>query len=224
MEVAVLLALAAAIGIGVVVYRRRGTQPKPQLAPEPTVNRLDPGDVLNLNGGLLMVEAVLDCREELAARTTRWRWNFLEGGALLETAASGQLLYEPAEVVQQGTERFQQLVAEGGTLKTFEEQVRQVGSAPDVTFQHGDRVYSMRGTGTFLAAPAGAPPAQAVWGDVSPTASENVYFKMEASDGGLLLGVWTTHIALHRGRLLAAAEIAGIYPGSANSAAEQPHR
>ena len=44
--------------------------------------------------------------------------------------------------------------------------------------------------------------------------SENVYFKMQTNDGALLLGIWTSHIALHVGRSLSQGDILGLYPGS----------
>jgi len=132
----------------------------------------------------------------------------------LEVETGSQILYEVPVLARQGSEMFEQLVADDGVLKTFEARVREHGAAHGVTFQLQDRVYSVQSTGTFVAKPVGGAPSQEVWRDLSPTAGENVYFKLSASEGELLLGIWTTHIALYQGRPLGEAEVLGLYPGS----------
>jgi hypothetical protein len=195
-------------------FRRKPAPPPAPTTREMTLAELAPADVININGSMLIVENVLECSEDMGARITGWRWTLLEDGQLLEVETGSQLLYQASVLARQGSEIFDQLVADDGILKTFEARVREHGAAHGVTFQLQDQVYSVQSTGTFAAKPVGAAPTQEVWRDLSPTQGENVYFKMEAADGALLLGVWTTHIALHQGRPLSQPEILGLYPGS----------
>lgn len=233
MDILVAAGILVAVGVvGLVVYRRLakgwaarriGLAIQRQLDPgrsapvrEPTVETLRPGDVVSLEDGRdLIVETVLECREEVGGRTTVWRWNFLSDGLMLEAAPDGNVLYDRTEVIYQGEEAFQRLVADGGVLKSFEERVRAgTAGARPVSFHHGGHVYRVRSTGTFVASPAGTPLGDEVWRDISPRQEDNVYFEMEGKDGEQVLGVWTTHIALLYGQPLGRTDIRTIYPGA----------
>ncbi|MBV9357267.1 MAG: hypothetical protein JO023_17290, partial [Chloroflexi bacterium] len=71
--------------------------------------------------------------------------------------------------------------------------------------------------------PVGGPaPTAQVWRDIDPLkASQNVYFVLDPTDETavkederVLLGIWTTHIALLFGRELGNADVQTIYPRS----------
>lgn len=200
---------------------RRTTTEAPALR-EPTVETLRPGDAVSFwDGEDAIVDCVLECEERLGARRTRWRWNLLRGGRLLETAPDGNVLYTSSTVLYQGTAPFEELTAEpasGGVLKTFEARVRAstVGSNP-VFYEHEGRRFQVRSTGTFAATPLGPPPTAEVWRDLADDPSQNVYFEMDAPDGTQALGIWTTHILLLVGEPLKTTDIRSIYPGQTSS-------
>jgi hypothetical protein len=195
--------------------------------PQPTVESLLPGDVVSLwDGGDHVVQSVLECREELNRRETRWRWNVLDEGRVLEVTPEGNTLYERTAILHQDSAEFETLTSDpdqGGALKAFEARVRQGNAARKPTlFEFQDRVYRVVSTGIFDAQPVGQTeyPNLAVWRDINPTnPGDNVYFELEPTEetpgddsGSEVLGVWTTHIALLFGRPLKAADIQSIYP------------
>jgi hypothetical protein len=201
-------------------YLRSERQQAPAEGPrEVTVETLRPGDAISFwDGENAIVDTVLECEEQLSGRRTRWRWNLLRGGRMLEVAPDDNVLYTRSEVFHQGTTPFEQLTAEpaaGGTLKTFEARVRAgtVGSNP-VFFDYQGINLQLRSTGTFRAAPLGPPPTAEVWRDLSDDPSQNVYFEFDAPDGTQALGIWTTHIALLVGEPLKTTDIRGMYPGN----------
>jgi hypothetical protein len=196
---------------------------------QPTLESLVPGDVVSFwDGGDSVVQAVLECREELNRRETKWRWNILDSGRVLEVTPEGNTLYERTDVLYQTSAEFETLTADpvqGGVLKAFEERVRQGTAARNPTlFEYGDSVYRVVSTGIFDARAIGASayPNLDVWRDINPTnAGDNVYFELEPTEdlpeGGSdseVLGIWTTHIALLFGRPLKAGDIQTIYPRS----------
>jgi hypothetical protein len=184
---------------------------------EPTVETLRPGDAIAFGDGTNgLVVTVLECQEEVGPRQNQWRWSFLDDGKVLEAASDGNVLYDRSEIAHQGGEAFQRMTAEagqGGVLKLFEQRVRAgtVASNP-LTFEHAGLTFHLRSTGTFAASSSGKPLGE-VWRDISPQASDNVYFEAEAQTGEQLLGVWTSHIALLIGRPLGVTDIDAIYPG-----------
>lgn len=189
---------------------------------EPTVETLRPADAIGFaDGSNALVASVLECREEVGSRTNTWRWSFLDDGKLLEAAPDGNVLYDRSKIAYQGDELFQRLVveaAEGGVLKLFEQRVRAGTAASDpVTLDHAGLTFHLRSTGTFGATALGKP-LDEVWRDISPEASDNVYFEAEAASGEQLLGVWTGHIVLLVGQPLGRTEIEAIYPGTEGSA------
>lgn len=196
---------------------------------QPTLETLEPGDVVSMwDYGDAVVQAVLDCREELNRRVTEWRWNLLDDGRMLSVAPDGNVLYEHTAVLHQNSAEFETLTCdpeEGGVLKAFEARVRAGTAARNPTlFEFEGHVYRVLSTGIFDARPVGArtfPPTE-VWRDINPTnPGDNVYFELEPTEevpegesGADVLGIWTSHIALLVGRDLKPADVQAIYPRS----------
>jgi hypothetical protein len=196
---------------------------------QPTLETLLPGDVVSLwDGGDCIVEAVLECREELNRRETRWRLNLLDGGRVLEVAPDGNVLYGRSVVLYQESTEFETLTCDpehGGVLKAFEARVRNGTAARNpVLFEHGGRTFRIISTGIFDARPAGgfAYPRADVWRDINPSnPADNVYFELEPTGEdtedrpeSVVLGIWTSHIALLFGTPLKSADVQTIYPRS----------
>jgi hypothetical protein len=200
----------------------------PQLR-QPTIDSLLPGDVVSFwDGGDSVVQAVLECREELNGRETTWRWNILDEGRVLEITPEANTLYERTAILRQTSPEFEMLTADpeqGGVLKAFEARVRQGIAARNPTlFEYGGSVYRVVSTGIFAASSVGAAgyPNLDVWRDINPdNPGDNVYFELEPTEdvpegdsGSEVLGIWTTHIGLLFGRTLRAADVQTIYPRS----------
>lgn len=194
---------------------------------QPTLESLLPGDVVSFwDAGDSLVQAVLECREELNGRQTGWRWNLLDEGRVLEVSPEGNTLYDRTAVLHQSTAEFETLTADpeqGGVLKAFEARVRQGTAARNPTlFEFDSGVYRVVSTGIFDARPVGqlAFPSLEVWRDVNPSnPGDNVYFELEPTQdtpgedsAREVLGIWTSHIALLFGRALKAGDIQTIYP------------
>jgi hypothetical protein len=189
---------------------------------EPTVETLMPGDAIAFgDGGNGLVVSVLECSEQVGPRSSAWRWSFLDDQKLLKAAPDGNALYDRSELIYQGSELFNHLVApagQGGILKLFEQRVRAGTNASNpVTFEQGGLTFHLRSTGTFAAKALGKPLGE-VWRDVSPDADQNVYFEAEAPSGEHLLGIWTSHILLLVGRPLGLTDVDAIYPGAEGAA------
>ena len=187
----------------------------PDQPPDRELHQVKSGDVVALwSGEELLVEQALDCQDNSTGRPATWRWLFLEGGRVISSTPTSAVYYPATEVLHQGSEGFERLTADvnmGGALKTFEQRVRDnvVGSDP-VFFSYDNKRFRVQSTGTF-ATPGQAAPAREVWEDVSTTEGENVYFRLAADDGEQLLGIWTTHIAILRGRTLNPADVREVY-------------
>jgi hypothetical protein len=201
-------------------------KPAPELR-QPTVDDLLPGDVVSFwDDGDSVVQAVLECREEVNRRETVWRWNILDEGRVLETTPEGNTLYRRTVILHQSSAEFETLTADpeqGGVLKSFEARVREGTAARNPTlFEYEGTVYRVVSTGIFAAQAISQPtfPNIDVWRDIDPdTPGENVYFELEPtqeSDDGPtdVLGIWTTHIALLFGQPVKPADIQSIYPRS----------
>jgi hypothetical protein len=196
---------------------------------QPTLETLEPGDVVSMwDYGDAVVQAVLNCREELNRRVSEWRWNLLDDGRMLSVAPDGNVLYERTAVLHQNSAEFETLTCdpeEGGVLKAFEARVRAGTAARNPTlFEFEGHVYRVLSTGIFDARPVGGrtfPPSE-VWRDINPTnPGDNVYFELEPTEevpagesGADVLGIWTSHIALLFGRDLKPADVQAIYPRS----------
>ena len=196
---------------------------------QPTLESLLPGDVVSFwDGGDSVVQAVLECREELNRRQIVWRWNLLDEGRVLEVSPEGNTLYDRTVVLHQSSPEFETLTADpeqGGVLKAFEARVRQGIAARNPTlFEFEGGVYRVVSTGIFDARPVGQLtfPTLEVWRDVNPSnPGDNVYFELEPTQDspdetspGEVLGIWTSHIALLFGRPLKPADVQSIYPRS----------
>lgn len=197
---------------------------------QPTLQTLLPGDVVSFwDGGDGVALSALACEEELNGRATSWRWVLFDGGRVLEVAPEGTVLYTRTVVLHQASAPFEQLTSDpeqGGVLKAFEQHVREGTAARNpVLFSLDGKSYRMVATGVFSAkAVGGRTPAEKqypsveVWRDVDPArSSENVYFEMESDDEegeNVMLGIWTTHIALLFGKTLTDADVDSIYPRS----------
>src|ERR671935_2561919 len=143
---------------------------------QPTLDTLLSGDVVSLwDGGDAVVLAVLDFSEVLNGRETRWRWNILDGGRVLEVTPEGNVLYERTDVLHQDSAEFETLTCDpeqGGVLKAFEARVRQGTAARNPTlFEYESGVYRVVSTGIFDARPIGQTgyPRLDVWRDINPT-------------------------------------------------------
>jgi hypothetical protein len=198
----------------------------------PTLETLLPGDVVSMwDYGDVVVQVVLECREDLNQRATQWRWYLLDEGRMLSVAPEGNVLYERMAVLHQSSADFEVLTADpeqGGVLKAFEARVREGTAARNPTlFEYEGKVYRVVSTGIFDARPAGTPPRGPVtypgldvWRDINPSnPGDNVYFELEPTEevevgepGSEVLGIWTSHIGLLFGRELKPADINTIYP------------
>jgi len=218
LEPVLVLIVVMSLGAGVYFSRRARSPARTKggdaVTPR-TLDNLEPGDALSFwDGRSSLVDTVLDCFEEVGARATRWQWVILDDGRLLEIAPGGNSTYGTPETLRQGSLAFEQLTGDHGMLKAFEQRVRDgVSGSQPVHFQHGEANYQARSTGTFSGSVRGKPLTGEVWRDISPKASDNVYFEMESSSGQVILGVWTAHVAWYVGQPLREADIVGIYPG-----------
>ncbi len=218
MESILLLVVLIALGALAYLYLqlRRARQPKAEeIAAAKTVNNLAPGDGIGFwDGENTLVTNVLDCTELVGSRAVRWQWVLLSNGRLLEIAPDGNSMFDPPEVLHQGSPEFDELTADGGILKTFEERVRENASgAQPVYYGHGGTDYRIKSTGVFGASVQGPEMAQEVWRDISPNPGDNVYFEAESDAGQEVLGIWTSHIAWFAGQPLKETDIDNIFPG-----------
>lgn len=176
---------------------------------------LQRGDVIVLwEGGDAVVTATLDCWENLNGRQTTWRWLMLSSGSVVEAAGAGDFIYGAMVVLRQGSGAFGQLIGsqrEAGALQRFEARVREgtVDSDP-VTISIDGVLYRVLGTGAFLCDQNGPLTAE-VWRDLSAEEGQNVYVRLQGSDGSTALAIWTTHIALLKGKPLPSSAIKGLY-------------
>jgi hypothetical protein len=196
-----------------------GPQPTPAAGVPitPDLGALKPGDAVSFwDGTDCVVLGSLDCRELVAGRATEWRWVFLGGNRLLELMPHGQALYDRSALHRQGGEFYELLVGRGGVLKRFEANVREGIAHEPVLVKVGDVDYRVCSTGTFAATRVGQLPAEGeVWSDVSQNPDDNVYFKLVRADDAdpkdVVLGVWTTHIAILHGRTIDRSEITNVF-------------
>lgn len=178
---------------------------------------LQRGDVIVFwDSGDAIVTATLDCWENLGGRQTGWRWLLLSSGAWLEVVGPRTVIYDKTDIITQGTAAFARLTGtreQAGVLQEFEARVRDGSVATDpVSFRMDDAAYRVTATGTFLATRVGPLDAD-VWRDISEEQGQNVYFRMQSSEGAQAFGIWTTHIALLTGRVLESTDIKGLYGG-----------
>jgi hypothetical protein len=183
----------------------------------PSINKsiddVEPGDGIAFWGGdNVLARTVLECSEEANNRTSNWRWIILGNDQLLWIAPDGKYIYEPPQIIYQGSPEFEQITGDPGVLRAFEQRVREgVSGSQPVNFAYGDINYTVRSTGTFAAEAKGDAASNQVWADVSPDGSQNVYFELEGESGERALGIWTSHIAWYTGRVLNETDIDSVY-------------
>ena len=168
---------------------------------------------------------MIECREEIGARTSRWRWATLSGEWVLETAPDENALYTEQKVIYQGSEEFYALTAEpqeNGALKLFEARVRDqtIGRSPVTVNIRREVVDTGEHRARSSPRRVGPRPPSRVWADISPNPADNVYFELRGEDGEQGLGIWTSHILLLQGRTLEDSDIHDIYPGEGVSTHE----
>lgn len=229
----VVLVLGLLVGLVVYFRSRRDDAPKADAGarlPAPgrsagdvaerhtvTLESLRPGDAMVFwDGADALAEAVLECREQVGARTVAWQWIVLDNGWVIEVSQDGRFLYTESTVFDQGSWEFDHLTGEvenDGVLRTFEERVRDgKASQEPVFFAFHDGMYQVRNTGVFTATARGdRQPVRPVWRDISPDPSDNVYVGFSASEDDFALVVWTTHIVFLRGRALHDSDLRGLY-------------
>jgi hypothetical protein len=145
-------------------------------------------------------------------RINNWRWIILGNEQLLWIAPDGKYIYEPPQIIFQGSPEFEQITGDPGMLRDFEQRVRDgVNGSQPVHYSHGDINYTTRSSGAFNAEAKGEPLTQPVWAEVSPDGSQNVYFELDTESGEKALGIWTSHIAWYSGRVLKESDIDAVY-------------
>ena len=176
-----------------------------------------PGDRIRLTGGPggpRTIEVVLLCSETIDGQTTDWRWLFLDDGSLLESAPKGCFLYRRHELLDRGTRRYQELVAQDGALVRFERRVRDgTWAQRPVHLTVGERRYRVAYTGTVVAQRLGPEPRLGPWRALGPDPAKNVFFGLTAVEDqhDVILGLWTEGVCLSFGRPLGPAEV-GLLP------------
>ena len=176
---------------------------------------LQPGDLLGIWMETdYLVTASLRCKETIDGDTTEWRWLFLDNGDLLEASPDGYFRYRSHQVVRQGTELYEELVAQDGALVRFEQRVRESASGRrPVHVTLDGKEYRVASTGTVDVDLAGEAPDLLPYKSLSRDASRNVYFGLLGveDEADVVLGLWTAHVCLSFGRPLEASQISGVH-------------
>ena len=176
---------------------------------------LSPGDAVDFwEGGSLVVKSVLICQEIVDGETYAWRWAFLDDGSLLEVSPDGFFRYATHRLVRQGSELYEELVAQDGALVRFEERVRagESGRRP-VHVTIDAKEYRLASTGTVRVQRQGAEPELIPWHSFDDKPDENVYFSLidSADEANVVLGLWTSHVCLSFGRELSETDVTAVY-------------
>jgi hypothetical protein len=176
---------------------------------------LEPGDAVEIwESGSLVVKTVFVCQETFDNETYTWRWSFADDGSLIEASPDGFFHYKTHQVVKQGTDLYEELVAQDGALVRFEERVRAGSSGRrPVHVTIDGKEYLLANTGTVKVHQTGADPELIPWHSFNNNPEENVYFGLEetADDSNVILGLWTTHICLSSGRELSETDVTAVY-------------
>jgi hypothetical protein len=176
---------------------------------------LAPGDVVEIwEGGSLVVKTVFSCQETVDGKSFGWRWTFLDDGSLLEASPDGYFWYRAHQVVKQGTDLYEELVAQDGALVRFEERVREgtSGRRPvEVTIE--GKAYRLTSTGTVGVQKTGPDPEPMPWRSFDRNPESNVYFGLVdvADESNVKLGLWTVHVCLSSGRELGETDVTAVY-------------
>jgi hypothetical protein len=165
-------------------------------------------------GGNLVVRTAFACEETVDGRSYGWRWSFLDDGSLIEASPDGYFWYRAHQVAKQGTDLYEELVAQDGALVRFEERVRagESGRRPvEVTID--EKSYRLTSTGTVRVQQLGSDPEPVPWRSFDRNPESNVYFGMVdvADDSNVILGLWTVHVCLSSGRELGETDVTAVY-------------
>lgn len=176
---------------------------------------VEPGDVVDVwMETAYVIRSIFLCEEGFGPDVTRWRWIFLDDGSLVEASPDGCYRYRRHELVRQGTDLYEELVAPDGVLVRFEQRVREgsAGRRP-VHVTLGGTEYRVASTGTARVQHKGDPPDLLPWQSFSSDPEKNVYFGLVAGDDGgdVVLGLWTAHVSLSFGAELPESQISGVY-------------
>src|SRR5436305_918963 len=78
---------------------------------------LGPGDALEIwSEGSRLVQTVYNCHEMVNGRIYSWQWLFLDDGNLIEVSPDGYFRYTEHRILRQGTDLYEELVAQDGAL------------------------------------------------------------------------------------------------------------
>ncbi len=176
---------------------------------------LAPGDVVEIwDGGSPLVKTVIDCEETVDGKSYTWRWTFLDDGSLIEASPDGFYWYRTHAIVKQGTDLYEELVAQDGALVRFEERVREGSSGRrPVEATIDGKPYRLTGTGTVRVHQTGPDPDPLPWRSFDRNPDSNVYFGMVdvADESNVKLGLWTVHVCLSSGRELGETDVTAVY-------------
>src|SRR5438105_645498 len=93
---------------------------------EERLDTVNPGDVLEFwDEGEFVVKTVLHCSEAVDDRTVDWTWMFLDDESLVEVSLDGLFRYRRHNLIKQGSELYEEIVAQDGSLVRFEAHVRE---------------------------------------------------------------------------------------------------
>jgi hypothetical protein len=179
---------------------------------------LAPGDVVEIwDGGSLVVKTAFACQETVDGKSYGWRWTFLDDGSLIEASPDGYFWYRIHQVVKQGTDLYEELVAQDGALVRFEERVREGSSGRrPVEVTVDGKPFRLTSTGTVQVQQTGPDPELMPWRSFDRNPESNVYFGLVdvADESNVKLGLWTVHVCLSSGRELGETDVTAVYRGS----------
>jgi hypothetical protein len=177
--------------------------------------RIAPGDAVEIwGGGSLVVRTAFACEETVDGRSYGWRWSFMDDGSLIEASPDGYFWYRSHQLAKQGTDLYEELVAQDGALVRFEERVREGASGRrPVEVTVGGKPYRLTSTGTVQVQQSGPDPELVSWRSFDRNPESNVYFGMVdvADDSNVILGLWTVHVCLSSGRELGETDLTAVY-------------
>ncbi|HLH74972.1 MAG TPA: hypothetical protein VKX96_16925, partial [Chloroflexota bacterium] len=135
-------------------------------------------------------------------------------GSLIETSPDGYFWYQKHQLCKQGSDLYEELVAQDGALVRFEERVRAgVSGRRPVRVTIDGAEYQITSTGTVSVQRLGDEAELIPWASFSKKAEDNVYFGLvNATDESKVgLGLWTVHLSLSFGRELTSTDVTEVY-------------
>jgi hypothetical protein len=192
----------------------KGSEP-PTEEDDDNLKALGPGDALEIWAeGSRVVRTAYNCHEMVSGRIYSWQWLFLDDGNLIEVSPDGYFRYTVHRILKQGTDLYEELVAQDGALVRFEQRVRdnEAGRRP-VLVSIDSHQYRITSTGTVSAERRGAENSLLPWNGFSAEPNENVYFGMVDVDDEeqVILGLWTDHVCLSFGKEFDPTDVTEVY-------------